>query len=159
MAGKEKSGFEASDGKMLEGASYIITKTPHTFEGAFALVKEVVSAMGCNIVLSSCEEHDKIIAYTSQLAHVVSSSYVKSPSVGLEKGFTGGSFQDMTRVALLEENMWKDLFLLNRDNILNEIGNIITNLSDFEKAIKNSDENALLTLLREGKEIKKKHLR
>jgi prephenate dehydrogenase len=159
MAGKEKSGFSASDAAMLEGASYILTKTPDTDQGAFSSVKDIVSSLGCNVVVSSCEEHDKIIAYTSQLAHVVSSSYVKSPSIALEKGFTGGSFQDMTRVALLEENMWKDLFLLNKDNLLKEIDNIIINLSNFEKAIKNNDENFLINLLKEGKEIKKKHLK
>lgn len=159
MAGKEKSGFSYSDGKMLEGASYILTKTPLTEQKAYNTVEQIITELGCKIISTTPLLHDRVIAYTSQLAHIVSSSYVKSPSIEQEKGFTGGSFQDMTRVALLEESMWKDLFLLNRDNLLIELDNIIKNLTEFRTAIDNNNEELLVKLLKEGKEIKEKHLR
>lgn len=159
MAGKEKSGFNASCGKLFQGASYILTKTPLTDQTAYDTISQLVKEIGCNIISSTTEIHDRVIAYTSQLAHIVSSSYVKSPSIQYEKGFTGGSFQDMTRVALLEENMWKDLFLLNRENLLKEIDIIINNLNDYRKSIYNNDHDTLLNLLKEGKEIKKNHIK
>ncbi len=159
MAGKEKSGFAASEGSLLCGASYIITKTPDTDSGALALLCGLIAELGCNIIFSAPDEHDRVIAYTSQLAHIVSSSYVKSPAIQMERGFTGGSFQDMTRVALLEENMWTDLFMLNKDNLLKEIDILMANLQNYRDGIYNNDCRRISELLKEGKEIKKKHLK
>ena len=158
MAGKERSGYFHSNPKMLEGASYILTKNKLTDEEAFEAVKQLIASLGCRVVETTSEKHDRIIAYTSQLAHVVSSSYIKSPTVEYEKGFTGGSFQDMTRVALLSPPMWAELFTLNRENLLFEIRNIIQNLKDFEAALSEGDGEKLISLLREGSEIKKRHL-
>jgi prephenate dehydrogenase len=157
MAGKESGGFENSAAALLKGASYILTKSPLTDAGAFGTVKSVVESMGCRAVITDSESHDKIIAYTSQLAHVVSSSYVKSPTVEHEKGFTGGSFQDMTRVAALNEKMWADLFLLNKENLTAEIDNLIEELKRYRKAIGGGDKGALIELLKKGSEIKGKH--
>lgn len=158
MAGKEMSGYDHSDAGMLEGKSYILTKSELTDEAAYKEVKKLVASFGCVVMETSAREHDRIIAYTSQLAHVVSSSYIKSPTVEYEKGFTGGSFQDMTRVALLSPKMWTELFTYNRNNLLFEIRNIIKNLNDFEQALTDNDEQKLTELLKEGSEIKSRHL-
>lgn len=159
MAGKERSGYINSDSSMLKGASYILTKNESTDERAFQTVRELVESFGCRVVETTAKRHDEIIAYTSQLAHVVSSSYIKSPTVENESGFTGGSFQDMTRVALLSPGMWTELFLFNKDNLLSEIKSIVKNLKDFEEALENGDSERLFALLQEGSEIKKKHLK
>lgn len=158
MAGKEKSGFLNSEDKLLQNASYILTKSDSTDSSAFKTVADIIALLGSKLIVSTADTHDRIIAYTSQLAHIVSSSYVKSPSIELERGFTGGSFQDMTRVALLNENMWKDLFILNKTNLLNEVNNIISNLTDYKNALECDNEQELLKLLQDGTNIKKKHL-
>ncbi|MDD4002686.1 MAG: prephenate dehydrogenase [Clostridia bacterium] len=158
MAGKETSGFFNSNASLLQGASYILTVSPHTDSAAFNKINDIIKILGCSVIVTDSNAHDKIIAYTSQLAHIVSSSYVKSPTVQFEKGFTGGSFQDMTRVALLNENMWADLFLLNKDNITREIDNLTEKLKEFKNAICDGDKKRLAVLLSEGKKIKQKHL-
>ena len=110
------------------------------------------------IVAASPAEHDKTIAYTSQLAHIVSSAYVKSPSIENEAGFTAGSFQDMTRIATVNEHMWTDLFMQNREPLLAELDTLINNLGKYKEALKNSDANTMTELLREGRLIKEKDL-
>ena len=99
---------------------------------------------------------DKIIAFSSQLAHVVSNSYIKSPQANLHSGFSAGSYKDMTRVAFLNTRMWTELFLNNADNISNEIDILIGNLKDINDAIKSKDAETLYSLLEQGSEIKKK---
>jgi prephenate dehydrogenase len=159
MAGKETSGFFNSDASLLQGANYILTLSQHTDSDALNKISDIVKEFGCSVIITDSNAHDKIIAYTSQLAHIVSSSYIKSPTVQLEKGFTGGSFQDMTRVALLNENMWADLFLLNKDNIIREIDNLTEKLQQYKDAICGEDKKLLVELLSKGKEIKQKHLK
>ena len=90
-----------------------------------------------------------MIAYTSQLAHIVSSAYVKSPELGLECGFSGGSFQDMTRIATMNERMWTDLFMQNRENLMYELDILIDNLQKYSEALRNSDSEAMLALIAE----------
>lgn len=159
MAGKEKGGYINSDENLLFNASYILTLTDKTNNNALSKLYQLIKDIGSNVITCQAKTHDKIIAYTSQLAHIVSSGYVKSSTINLENGFTGGSFQDMTRVALLDENMWTDLFMLNKDNLSKELDNLISNLNEFKKALNNNDENSLKELLKEGKEIKSKHLK
>ena len=101
---------------------------------------------------TTTEEHDAMIAYTSQLAHVVSSAYVKGALSDNFKDFSGGSFQDMTRVARLNENMWTELFLDNGDNLANEIDSLIARMQAYSTAIKAKDADTLCELLREGRE-------
>ena len=100
------------------------------------------------------EEHDRIIAYTSQLAHVVSNAYVKSPNSRVHKGFSAGSYKDLTRVARLNPRMWTELFMENKENLVNEIDGIIAELQKYSDAIKNNDEKELEKLLSEGSKIK-----
>ena len=104
------------------------------------------------------EDHDKMIAFTSQLAHVVSGAYIKSPSSLEHKGFSAGSFKDLTRVAYLNENMWTELFLENRDYLAWEVGNIIKELQRYKDALDSNNETELKEILKEGKEMKVKSL-
>lgn len=155
MAGIEKCGYDNSKDDMFNGASLIMTPQDNTPKEKIELLKNAVMPLGFSqIRISDPEEHDKIIAYTSQLAHVVSSSYIKSPTALRHSGFSAGSFKDMTRVAHLNEVMWTELFLDNAENLADETDTIIKNLTDFSHAIRNKDKERLLEMLRDGREKK-----
>ena len=100
-----------------------------------------------------------MIAYTSQLAHIVSSAYVKSPELELECGFSGGSFQDMTRVATMNETMWTELFMQNSRHLQYELDTLIENLNKYSEALRNKDADKMKALIAEGRELKEKNLR
>ena len=104
--------------------------------------------------VTTAEDHDRLIAFTSQLAHVVSNAYVKSPTAREHKGFSAGSYKDMTRVAWLNEKMWTELFFDNKDPLLFELDTIINSLSEYRDALKNGDKERMMTLLRDGREAK-----
>ena len=151
MAGREFSGFEYSQKSLFRHASMILTPLsdfPKMEEEK--LTRFWVSLGFSNIQVTTPTDHDRIIAYTSQLAHIVSSSYVKSPAALEHEGFSGGSFKDLTRVAGLNEDMWTELFLLNRENLTNEIEGIIGRLEAYRDAISTGDREALWSLLRVG---------
>ena len=153
MAGREKSGYYASLPNLFQGANFIITPTEGTNQQAADTVIALAKAMGFGkIVSTSPYRHDTMIAYTSQLAHVVSSAYVKDDCMDDALDFSGGSFQDMTRVARLNENMWTELFLDNGDNLANEIDSLIARMQAYSTAIKAKDADTLRELLREGRE-------
>ena len=100
-----------------------------------------------------------MIAYTSQLAHIVSSAYVKSPELNLVCGFSGGSFQDMTRIATMNEKMWTDLFMQNSDNLQFELDTLIENLLKYRSALQNHDSETMKSLIAEGRKLKEDNLR
>ncbi|MDO4208038.1 MAG: prephenate dehydrogenase/arogenate dehydrogenase family protein, partial [Lachnospiraceae bacterium] len=100
------------------------------------------------------EKHDEMIAFTSQLAHVVSSAYIKSPTAKAHKGFSAGSYKDMTRVAWLNPEMWAQLFLDNKDYLADEIDALIENLTAYKEAVAAGDKEALIKLLDEGRRRK-----
>ena len=155
MAGREFSGFAYSVDNLFERASFIITTTEKTQMGAVSKISSLAKEMGfARVVISNPEEHDKVIAFTSQLAHIVSSSYVKSPSLLKQSGFSAGSFKDLTRVAKLNEDMWTELFLMNREPLTDEIDHIIARLTEYRDAISGSDADTLRALLRDGRELK-----
>ena len=106
------------------------------------------------LTFSDPEEHDRIIAYTSQLAHIASSAYVKSPEAQRRRGFSAGSFRDMTRVARLDEDMWTELFLDDADYLTKELDVLIANLTEFADALKAGDPETLRALLKDGREKK-----
>ena len=155
MAGLHLSGFEHSTAKIFNNSSMILTPYEDTAWGHINTIKELFLKIGfTNIQMSTPDEHDKIIAFTSQLAHVVSNAYVKSPNALIHKGFSAGSYKDLTRVAWLNPQMWAELFLENRDNLINEIDSIVNNLVQYKIAMENNDYKKLAELLRDGKNLK-----
>lgn len=157
MAGREFSGFDYSLPDLYKGASYIITPTENTPSLAVDLLSTLASSMGFGkVVISTPEKHDKVIAYTSQLAHVVSNTYVKSPSLLDFNGFSAGSFQDLTRVAKLNEYMWSSLFMCNKKALLEEIDCFIEHFTQYKIAMENDDIDTLRELLKDGRILKEK---
>ena len=104
--------------------------------------------------VTTAEEHDRMIAFTSQLAHVVSNAYIKSPTAGSHKGFSAGSYKDMTRVAWLNPQMWAELFLENRDYLMQELSVLSENLAAYQKALETQDLAGITKLLDDGKRRK-----
>lgn len=155
MAGIQFSGIKYSRADLFKGASMILVP-PHLDDMAFLTgMKTLFLPLGFSkVVLTTPEKHDEIIAFTSQLAHIVSSAYIKSDTAKLHHGFSAGSYKDMTRVATLNDTMWTELFLENRDNLLHEIDNIVSALTDFRAALAADDGEKLSALLREGTEDK-----
>lgn len=160
MAGREFGGYENSIADLFQNSNFILTPFENSNEKAVEMLKKLAIEIGAKkLVVTTPYEHDKIIAYTSQLAHVVSSAYVKSPVIEKECGFSGGSFQDMTRIATMNEEMWSTLFLQNKANLLDELNTLISNLNKYSKALEENDKDALSALIKEGKEIKKQNLK
>lgn len=159
MAGREFSGYKYSSADLFKGASYIITPTEDTPQMAIDLISTLASCMGFGkVVLADAKQHDTNIAYTSQLAHVVSNAYVKSPTLFNSDGFSAGSFLDLTRVAKLNECMWTDLFICNKTALLSELDGIISQLNSYRDAIYNDDKATLCEILRDGRIRKEKSL-
>lgn len=155
MAGLERGGFVNSSDRLYDGASMILTPDKRTDMRLLETLKSFFLDVGfANLTFSNPDEHDRIIAYTSQLAHIASSAYVKSPEAQKRRGFSAGSFRDMTRVARLDEAMWTELFLDNADYLTEELDILIDHLNEYLGALKNRDEAGLLRLLREGRDLK-----
>ena len=155
MEGVAKLGFENSRRDMFVNASMILVPHRDLDIETMKKVKDVFDAIGfTRYEIATPEKHDRIIALTSQLAHVVSSAYVKSPTAREHRGFSAGSFRDMTRVAYLNEKMWAELFLLNREDLHREIQGLIGHLQAYDDALTGGDEERMRDLLREGREIK-----
>lgn len=155
MAGTHNSGFKYSRANMFSGAPMVIV--PPRFDDMELLdrIKQLFAPCGFGkFSVTTAEQHDKTIAFTSQLAHVVSNAYVKSPTAQLHRGFSAGSYKDLTRVAKLNEHMWAELFLENRENILFELDTVINSLNEYRNAIKDNDFDRLRDILREGRIIK-----
>lgn len=152
MAGKEVSGVANACAELFDRASMVITRGIYTDERAYNLIFQLTKDMGfARVVECSAEEHDKKIAYTSQLAHVVSNAYVKSEQINGCYGFTGGSFQDMTRIAGVDENVWTELYLLNNGNLCAEIDKLVDNLTEIREAISGGNSAELRGVLAKGR--------
>ncbi len=150
MAGREFSGIKHSSINLFDRASMIIIPV-NTDLKVIKFFKDFSLSLGFgSTVVTTASEHDKIIAYTSQLAHVVSSAYVKSPTAENYLGFSAGSFRDMTRVARLSPEMWTELFLDNSDYLVLELQTIIDNLTDYLNALKDKDKSKLYEMLQDG---------
>jgi len=155
MAGKHLSGFEYSEATLYKGASMILVPKCEDDTELINEAKEKLAALEFGkFTVTTAQKHDKMIAFTSQLAHVVSNAYIKSPTAKEHDGFSGGSYRDMTRVAYLNEGMWTELFFENEDNLVYEIDNLINELSKYRDALKNNDRSLLTKLLSDGKKCK-----
>ncbi len=155
MAGREFSGVAHSTATLFEHAYIIVTPVDMDDMPAVEKIKEFFNEVKCNgLTYSSYEKHDRIIAYTSQLAHVVSSAYIKNPLSAEHVGYSAGSFRDLTRVAKLNPTMWTELFLENKENLIDAITDLEKHLAEYKVAIENGDENTLMRLLQEGNDMK-----
>lgn len=155
MAGTHNSGFKYARGNLYHGAPMVIV--PPRFDDIDLLgrVKELLAPAGFgSISVTTAEKHDQMIAFTSQMAHVVSNAYIKSPTARVHKGFSAGSYKDMTRVAWLNPPMWAELFMENKDCLLQELDIFITNLQQYRKAMEDDDLPELTRLLDEGRRLK-----
>lgn len=157
MAGKETSGLQSASASLFHLANLIITVTDKTDESALLEIKEYAKAMRFGrIIECSAEEHDRKIALTSQLPHIVSNAFVKSEQVKNCEGFTGGSFQDMTRIAGVDEKIWTQLYSYNRNYALEELNGLIFQLEKYRDALERGDEQALSDCLKEGRLMREK---
>ena len=155
MAGTQFSGIKYSRADLFKGASMVIVPPNFDDIALFAKIKELLSPINFGTVtLSTAEKHDRIIAFTSQLAHIVSSAYIKSETAKEHHGFSAGSYKDMTRVATLNDEMWSELFLQNSENLTNEIEKIIFSLTEYRDALKSGDRELLSSLLKNGTKAK-----
>lgn len=155
MAGTQYSGFAHARASMFRNAPMVVVP-PANIDDFVRLdvlerLQKLLEPCGFGtFTLSTAEHHDEVIAFTSQLAHVVSNAYVKSPSARVHKGFSAGSYKDLTRVARLNAQMWTELFLDNADYLSAEIGTLIHNLQQYKDALDVGDEATLMALLQEG---------
>lgn len=160
MAGTQFSGYAHSRANMFEGAPMVVCPAPEV-RGVECLalvdrLEGLLSPCGFDkFTVTTPERHDEVIAYTSQLAHVVSNAYVKSPTLALRRGFAAGSYRDLTRVARLNPTMWCELFLDDADNLAREISTLIDALEQYKDALENRDAERLTELLAEGDRIKR----
>lgn len=155
MAGSHFSGFKYSRSNLFQGAPMVLV--PPRFDDPELLERAENALAPCrfgSFTVTTAEEHDKMIAFTSQMPHIVSNAYIKSPTALGHKGLSAGSYKDLTRVAWLNPQMWAELFLSNRENVLYELNLYIHALEAYRDAIKNQDEALLTKLLDEGRRRK-----
>ena len=157
MAGTQYSGIKYSRASLFKNAPMVLV--PHVYDDMSFLdkIKNLLAPAGFGkMSVTTAEEHDRMIAFTSQLAHVVSNAYVKTPTAQNHKGFSAGSYKDLTRVAWLNENMWTELFLENKEPLVFELDTIINSLCQYRDAIAEDDSERLRSLLRDGRLAKEK---
>ena len=156
MAGKERNGFDVSDAHLFRGASYILVPCGAPQE-AVDTVRQLAFSMGFgSVTLATPTHHDRMIAYTSQLPHVLACAYVLSPSCEQHVGFSAGSYHDVSRVARINEVMWAELFLENREPLLAELDLLLDNLKDFRDAIHREDGDTLRRIMKQSRLTKEK---
>ena len=155
MAGSHHSGYKYSRSNLFQGAPMVLV--PSRFDDASLLERATNALAPCgfgSFSVTTAEEHDRIIAFTSQIPHIVSNAYIKSPTAQNHKGFSAGSYKDMTRVAWLNPRMWAELCMENRDNTLFELDTYLQNLTAYRDALEQRDTEALTRLLEDGKKRK-----
>ncbi len=155
MAGSHNSGFKYSRSNLFQGAPMVLVPPRYDDPELLERVKQALAPCGFkSYSVTTAEDHDKMIAFTSQMPHILSNAFIKSPTALDHKGFSAGSYKDLTRVAWLNPQMWAELFLSNRENVLSELDFYIKSLSAYRSAIENHDEAALIALLDEGRKRK-----
>lgn len=152
MAGLQYSGYKYSKETLFSGASFIMVPPVHDDIALLDRVKQSLAPLGFKkFVITTADFHDRMIAYTSQMCHVVSNAFIKSPSALHHKGYSAGSFRDFTRVSRLNESMWTELFLENKEHLLGELDLLINSLHEYRDAIAAGDAETLCGLLRDGR--------
>jgi len=152
MAGREVSGFTNSLETLFDRCNYIITPAQNTDSDALETVKSLARVLGAkHITITTPENHDRMIAFTSQLPHVLAGAYMKSSTAPEHKGYSAGSYRDVSRVAPVDEKLWSELFLLNSDNLIDEIDALLYNIAEMKSAILSKDKPQVEKVLREGR--------
>lgn len=152
MAGKKFSGYKYSTGKLFRDASMIIVPDESYDMFLIEAIKDALAPCSFGrITVCSADKHDQMIAFTSEMAHIVSNAYIKSPTAREHSGFSAGSYKDMTRVAWLNEDMWTEIFMENKDNLIYELDTIINYLGEYKKALETEDSQLMHDILHEGK--------
>jgi len=155
MAGTEQSGFKYSKANMFKGAPMIIV--PPVFDDIMFLdrIKNLLAPAGFGrLTVTTAEKHDAMIAFTSQMAHLVSNAFIKSPTVLRHKGYSAGSYKDLTRVAWLNETLWTELFMENREHLMRELDMFIASLIEYRDALQTEDSAKMEALLYDGRRLK-----
>jgi len=155
MAGSQFSGFKYSRANLFKGAPMVLV--PPVFDDIELLERVKQALRPCQFgffSVTTAEEHDRMIAFTSQMPHILSNAFIKSPTALKHKGFSAGSYKDLTRVAWLNPQMWAELFIENKENILFELDFYIDSLTQYRQAIKEDDMDGLIKLLDDGKKRK-----
>ena len=155
MAGSHHSGFKYARENLYHNAPMVLV--PPSFDDIALLqrVKELLAPAGFgHISVTTAQAHDEMIAFTSQMPHLISNAYIKSPTAAEHKGFSAGSYKDMTRVAWLNPQMWAELFLENRDYLMRELDILSENLNAYRKALAEQDLPTLTKLLDDGRQRK-----
>ena len=155
MAGSHNSGFKYSRSNLFQGAPMVLV--PPRFDDPELLQWAENALAPCkfgSFSVTTAEKHDKMIAFTSQMPHILSNAFIKSPTAKQHRGFSAGSYKDLTRVAWLNPQMWADLFLSNKDNVLFELETYINALTKYKAAIEQEDKEILIALLDEGRKCK-----
>lgn len=155
MAGSQFSGFKYSRADLFEGAPMVLV--PPVFDNMQLLDRIKNALKPCNFgffSVTTAANHDKMIAFTSQMPHILSNAFIKSPTALSHKGFSAGSYKDLTRVAWLNPQMWAELFMENKENVLYELNYYIQSLEAYRDAISDGNMDKLTSLLEEGKKRK-----
>lgn len=156
MAGREKSDFKASDADLFAGASCILVPCGAP-RRAIDRLKELACALRFSgTVVTTPEYHDRMIAFTSQLPHVLACAYVSSPLCPEHKGFSAGSYRDVSRVASMNEELWSELFINNRQALVDELDTLLANIANIKNAVEQGDGERLRALLRKGRLVKER---
>lgn len=157
MAGTQHSGFRHARVDLFAGQPMVLVP-PEIYDPSIILRAEAALAPAGfgSFSITTPGKHDQLIAYTSQLAHIVSSAFIKSPTAQKHKGFSAGSYKDLTRVAEMNADMWTELFMDNADNLSEELSHVIAELERYQEALSRGDETLLHTLLEEGSVAKLK---
>ena len=151
MAGTHNSGFKYARENLFRGAPMVLVPPEHFDMELLEQVKRLLAPLGFgSYSVTTAEQHDEMIAFTSQMPHLVSNAYIKSPTAKGHRGFSAGSYKDMTRVAWLKPEMWTELFLENRDNLIRELDSFIGELEKYRNAMQEQDKEGLRRLLEEG---------
>ena len=155
MAGTQFSGFKHSRWDLFQGAPMVLVPPRFDDMDLFDRAKKALAPCGFgSFSVTTARDHDRMIAFTSQMPHIISNAFIKSPTALEHKGFSAGSYRDLTRVAWLNPGMWAELFLENREFVLSELDTLITALTAYRIAVAESDADSLITLLEEGKRRK-----
>jgi prephenate dehydrogenase len=155
MAGYHQSGFKYSRATLFKGASMILVPPVYDDIMLFDRVAKALGPVGFGrLTITTAKKHDEMVAYTSQMAHLVSNAYIKSPAAREHHGYSAGSYKDLTRVAYLNPDMWTELFIDNREALLKELDIFLASLQQYRAALQNADRHALRSLLDEGRALK-----